>query len=132
MPLTPVWEPDAEALDRTRKLRVSTRQLEQLDLAVAEFNMARSWILRECVALGFPLFVEQVRQRRRAGWFRAGSIRIRMWPVRGVALARMAGVPIGGSVLRFDVVEEAVGGCRIGRIGLPVPRGVLLRCRTGC
>ena len=32
-----------------------------------EFNMARSWILRECVALGFPLFVEQVRQRRRTG-----------------------------------------------------------------
>ena len=73
MPLSPIWEPDAEALDRTLKLRVSTRQLEQLDLAVAEFKMARSWILRECVGLGFPLFVEQVRQRRRAGLIPRGE-----------------------------------------------------------
>ena len=34
MPLSPIREPDVEALDRTLKLRVSTRQLEQLDLAV--------------------------------------------------------------------------------------------------
>lgn len=73
MPLSPIREPDVEALDRTLKLRVSTRQLEQLDLAVAEFKMARSWILRECVALGFPLFVEQVRQRRRAGLIPRGE-----------------------------------------------------------
>ena len=73
MPLSPIREPDVEALDRTLKLRVSTRQLEQLDLAVAEFKMARSWILRECVGLGFPLFVEQVRQRRRAGLIPRGE-----------------------------------------------------------
>ncbi len=67
MALQPVWEPDAEALDRTLKLRLSERQVEQVDLAVAEFRMSRSWILRECIALGFPLFVERVRQRRAAG-----------------------------------------------------------------
>ena len=67
MPLLPVWEPDAQALDRTVKVRFSARQLEQLDMAVAEFGMSRSWILRECIAEGFPLFVETVRQRRRAG-----------------------------------------------------------------
>lgn len=67
MPLPPVHEPDAEPLDCTVKLRLSARQLEQLDLAVAEFGMTRSWILRESVAAGFPLFVEAVRQRRLAG-----------------------------------------------------------------
>jgi len=73
VPLSPIWEPDAEALDRTLKLRVSTRQLEHLGLAVAEFTMGRSWILRECVGLGFPLFVEQVRQRGRAGLIPRGE-----------------------------------------------------------
>ena len=73
MPLPPVWEPDAESLDRTVKLRLSARQLEQLDLAVAEFRMSRSWILREAIALGFPEFVEQVRQRRRAGFVTRGE-----------------------------------------------------------
>ncbi len=67
MPLFPIREPDAEPLDCTVKLRLSARQLEQLDQAVAEFKMSRSWILRECIAEGFPLFVEAVRQRRRAG-----------------------------------------------------------------
>ena len=67
MPLRSVWEPDAEPLDRTVKLRFSVRQLEQLDLAVQEFGMSRSWILREAISEGFPLFVEKVRQRRRAG-----------------------------------------------------------------
>lgn len=67
MSLGPVREPDAEPLDRIVKLRLSARQLEQLDLAVAEFRMSRSWILRECVAEGFPGFVEKVRERLRAG-----------------------------------------------------------------
>ena len=67
MPLPPIWEPDAEPLDRTVKLRLSARQLEHLDLAVKEFRMSRSWVLRESLALGFPLFVEKVRQRQRAG-----------------------------------------------------------------
>jgi len=67
MSLGPVREPDVEPLDRVVKLRLSARQLEQLDLAVVEFNMSRSWILRECVAQGFPGFVEKVRERLRAG-----------------------------------------------------------------
>lgn len=67
MPLPPIREPDAEPLDRTVKVRLSARQVEHLDLAVKEFRMSRSWVLRESLALGFPLFVEKVRQRRRAG-----------------------------------------------------------------
>ena len=67
MPLPPIWEPDAEPLDRTVKVRLSVRQLDHLDLAVKEFRMSRSRVLRESLALGFPLFVEKVRQRRRAG-----------------------------------------------------------------
>lgn len=67
MSLPPVWEPDAEPLDQTVKLRFSVRQLEQLDLVVREFGMSRSWILREAIAAGLPVFVEKVRQRRRAG-----------------------------------------------------------------
>ena len=67
MPLPPIWERDAEPLDRTVKVRLSVRQLEHLDLAVKEFRMSRSWVLRESFALGFPLFVDKVRQRRRAG-----------------------------------------------------------------
>ncbi len=49
------------------KLRLSARQLEHLDLAVKEFRMSRSWVLRESLALGFPRFVQKVRARRRAG-----------------------------------------------------------------
>ncbi len=67
MPLPPIREPDAEPLDRTVKVRLSVCQLEHLDLAVKEFRMSRSWVLRESLALGFPLFVDKVRQRRRAG-----------------------------------------------------------------
>ena len=67
MSLSPVWEPDAEPLDCPVLLRFSARQLEQLDLAVKEFGMSRAWIVRECVAEGFPAFVEKVRQRRAAG-----------------------------------------------------------------
>ena len=73
MPLLPVWEPDAEPLKRVGKLRLSVRQLEDLDLAVKEFRMSRSWVLRESLALAFPAFVEKVRQRRRAGLVPSGE-----------------------------------------------------------
>ena len=66
--LLPVWEPDAQALDRTVKVRFSARQLEQLDLAVAEFKMSPA--PGSCGSASrrvSPLFVEAVRQRRRAG-----------------------------------------------------------------
>jgi len=67
MPLRPIREADVEPLDRVVKLHVSARQLEQLDLAVSELGISRSWLLRECVAEGFASVVEKVRQRRRAG-----------------------------------------------------------------
>ena len=75
MPLPPVREPDAEPLDCLVRLRVSSRQLDQLDLAVKEFGMTRSWILRECIAEGFPAFVEKTRQRLRAGLVPRGEYR---------------------------------------------------------
>ena len=55
------------------KIRLSVRQIEDLDLAVKEFRMSPYWVLRESLALGFPLFVEKVRQRRRAGLVRRGE-----------------------------------------------------------
>ena len=73
MPLPPIWEPDVEPLDRTVKIRLSVRQIQDLDLAVKEFRMSPYWVLRESLALGFPLFVEKVRQRRRAGLVRRGE-----------------------------------------------------------
>ena len=73
MGLKPIWDPGAEPLDRVVKLRFSRRQLKDLDLAVREFGMSRSWLLREAVALGFPLLVESVRQRRRAGFVTRGE-----------------------------------------------------------
>ena len=73
MPLSPIREPDAEALDRSVKLRLSSRQVEHLDLAMQEFRMSRSWILREALALGLPLFVEKQRRLRRAGFVPRGE-----------------------------------------------------------
>lgn len=85
MPLPPVWEPDAEPLDHVVKLRLSSRQVEQLDLLVGEFNMSRSWILRASLAVGLPSFVESVRQRRRAGLVPSGEYKNRhaLGPRRG-------------------------------------------------
>jgi len=94
--LPPIWEPDAEPLDRTVKVRLSVRQLEHLDLAVKEFRMSRSRVLRESLALGFPLFVEKVRQRRRAGLVPRGSTRTRMRRVRGVGRVRTGRVRTAG------------------------------------
>ena len=97
MPLPPVWEPDAEPLDQTVKLRFSVRQLEQLDLAVREFGMSRSWILREAVAAGLPVFVEKrcVSVGVRA-WSPAASTSNRVRLVRGGGLARTVPVRIAG------------------------------------
>ena len=73
MPLRPVREPDVEPLDRVVTLNLSVRQLEQLDLAVAELGISRSWIIRECIAEGFANVVEKVRERRRAGLIPRGE-----------------------------------------------------------
>lgn len=73
MPRSRIWDPDAEPLDRVVKLRLSRRQLRDLDLAVAEFAMSRSWLLREALALGFPALVTRVRQRRGAGFVTRGE-----------------------------------------------------------
>ena len=66
MSVKPVWAPDAEPLDRVVKLGVSRRQLHALDLAVKEFGMSRSWLLREALARGFPAVVTELRLKRKA------------------------------------------------------------------
>lgn len=73
MPLRSVHAPDAEPFDRVVKVRFSSRQLEQLDLAVAEFRMSRSWLIREALAEGLPNVVEKVRERLRAGLVPRGA-----------------------------------------------------------
>lgn len=67
MPLRSVYEPDAEPFDRVVKVRLSSRQLEQLDLAVEELHMSRAWLIREALGEGLPNVVEKVRERLRAG-----------------------------------------------------------------
>ena len=64
--MKPIWAPDAEPLDRVVKLRLSRRQLQTLDLAVKEFGMSRSWLLREALARGFPAVVTELRLKRKA------------------------------------------------------------------
>ena len=78
------------------KVRLSVRQLEHLDLAVKEFRMSRSRVLRESLAPGFPLFVEKVRQRRRAGLAPRGDTRTRMRRVGGVGRVRTGRVRTAG------------------------------------
>ena len=73
MPTRSVRDPEAEPLDCVVKLRLSARQLEHLDLAVKEFGMSRAWLLRECIAEGFPAVVEKVRQRLRTGLVPRGA-----------------------------------------------------------
>lgn len=75
MSLPPVWDPDAEPLDREIKLCLSTRQLEELDLLVKELNMSRSWILRGALGQG-PAVVRRQRAsapRRRLRVQRGGQ-----------------------------------------------------------
>lgn len=67
MSLPPVHAPDTEPFDRVLKIRLSSRQLEQLDLAVAELGMSRAWLIREALAEGFVNVVEKARERLRAG-----------------------------------------------------------------
>ena len=58
--------------------------------------MSRSWLLREAISLGFPLFVEKVRQGGVRGWRPARSTGSRMRLARGGGLDRMVCVRIAG------------------------------------
>ena len=88
--------------------------------------MSRSWVLRESLALGFPLFVEKVRQRRRAGLAprgeyqnptAAGSV---AWAAFGRAVCGPLGECAQGA--RASHVAEA-GEVGLKRRGVP-PRGL--------
>ena len=71
----PIYDPDAEPLDRPVRLRVSRRQLFQLDALAAEFGMSRSWFLREVLADGLPAATERLRALAKEGLRPAGAKR---------------------------------------------------------
>ena len=63
----PVYDPDLQPLDRVVKLRLSRRQLRDLDQLAAEFSMTRAWFLREALAIGVPAAAVRIRALRRQG-----------------------------------------------------------------
>ena len=132
MPLPPIWEPDAELLDRTVKVRLSVCQLEHLDLAVKEFRMSRSRVLRESLALGFPLFVEKVRQRRRAGLAPRGEYQnpTAAGSVAWAAFGRAVCGPLGECAQGARASPVAEAG-EVGLSGGECRRGVCAMVRIG-
>ena len=71
----PIYDPDAEPLDRPVRLRLSRRQLFQLDVLAAEFGMTRAWLLREVIADGLPVATERLRGLASSGVRPAGAAR---------------------------------------------------------
>ena len=83
-----------EPLDRIIKLRLSRRQLVQLDQLVAELDIARAWLVRQSIAVGLPLVLERYRQAFKAGLVVSGTYREsrRRKPMRGPRLDGDMGV----------------------------------------
>lgn len=71
----PIYAPDAEPLDFTVKLRLSRRQMLQLDRLCDEFGMSRAWLIREAMADGLPAAVERLRRLFAEGYRPAGMVR---------------------------------------------------------
>ena len=71
----PIYAPDAEPLDRPLRLRVSRRQLFQLDVLAAEFGMTRAWLIREVIADGLPVATDRLRALAKRGLRPAGATR---------------------------------------------------------
>ena len=72
--MRPIHEPDAEPLDRTIKVNVSSRQLRDLDRIAQQFGISRSWLLREALRIGIPAAFGQLRSRREAGFRPRGQV----------------------------------------------------------
>lgn len=71
----PILDPDAEPLDRPLRLRVSRRQLFQLDALASEFGMTKAWLLREVIADGLPVATGRLRALAKSGMRPAGAKR---------------------------------------------------------
>ncbi|MCY4123306.1 MAG: hypothetical protein OXG72_20550 [Acidobacteria bacterium] len=74
MPM-PIYDPDSEPLDREIRLKLSRRQLFQLDALAAEFGMTRSWFVREALGDGLPVATERLRALARRGLRPSGAAR---------------------------------------------------------
>jgi len=72
--MRPIYDPEAETLDRTIKLNVSRRQLRDLDRFAQQFGMTRSWLLREALHIGLPAVVAHLRSLRSAGFRPKGQV----------------------------------------------------------
>ena len=81
----PLRDPDLQRLDRLAQLRLSRRQLRDVDRLAAGFGMSRSWFLREALAVGIPAAAAKIRELYAAGYRPAGrqSGRPRSGPRRG-------------------------------------------------
>ena len=71
--IVPLDDPDLQPLDRVVKVRLSDRQLGDIDLLCEEFSVSRSWFLREALAAGLPVAVANMRQLMADGFVPAGA-----------------------------------------------------------
>ena len=83
--MPPIYAPDAEPLALTVKVRVSRRELRDLDLIAQEFGMSRSWVVREALRIGVPAARGQLQWLREAGFRPSGQANQSpfRWPRRG-------------------------------------------------
>ena len=71
--IVPLDDPDLQPLDRVVKVRLSERQLADVDRLCDEFSVSRSWFLREALAVGLPVAVANIRQLMADGFVPAGA-----------------------------------------------------------
>ena len=72
--IVPLDDPDLQPLDRVVKVRLSQRQLGDIDQLCDEFSVTRSWFLREALAVGLPVAVANMRQLMADGFVPAGAL----------------------------------------------------------
>ena len=82
MPRKPVYDPDWAPADARFVLRVTARQLGDLDAWAREFGVSRSWLVRRALRYGLPPLLADLREAYAQGLYIAPS-RGRPAPVRG-------------------------------------------------
>ena len=73
--IVPLDDPDLQPLDRVVKVRLSERQLTDIDRLCDEFSVSRAWFLREALAAGLPVAAAHMRQLLSDGFVPAGVLR---------------------------------------------------------
>ena len=69
-----IVDPDLQPLDRIVKVRLSRRQLRDVDRLSGEFSMTRAWFLREALAVGVPAAAAHIRALRTQGLRPSGVV----------------------------------------------------------